>query len=234
MLNLRYLSIFLTTILLVTPTFNHSFADELTEEEVSLKNFSLVGIALFGGTDPFSKAIKKVTSSPYSHVGIILCDNDDTNNLYCFESTGTPSEVLSLTMPHVRVTAWDEVVSDYPGSITTRFIKFDEGNEPDCNQINQFVLENNGKSYETGIFELFGSLNDKNTESDLSTLFCSELVAAMLMELGYMKKGPSNNWVPSEFSENCSTPLTLIGAELLDEHSVKEMPPKKFGCCTIM
>jgi hypothetical protein len=80
-----YIEALLIIFVLTITNLNNSVAGQLTVEEAKAINYNLIGITLFGGTDPFSKAIKKVTDSPYSHVGIILCDNDDIKNWYCFD-----------------------------------------------------------------------------------------------------------------------------------------------------
>ncbi len=64
------------------------------------EKYNLIGVALFSGKDPFSYAIKKLTHSKISHLGVILSDAQNENRWYCFESTGTAGEVLRGQYPH--------------------------------------------------------------------------------------------------------------------------------------
>src|SRR5690606_34228149 len=47
------------------------------EGKTSQSKYSLAGIALFSGKDPVSCAIKAITGSKISHVGLILSDTDN-------------------------------------------------------------------------------------------------------------------------------------------------------------
>lgn len=206
-------------------------ASKLSKEEVDARDFQLHGLALFGGTDMFSSAIKIMTDSPFSHVGMLVYDAagdvNDEASWYCFESTGSAGEVLKGVFPHVRITPWADVVANYGGSVTTRLMGFDDGKEPDAGAVTAFIRKYNGEKYETDIPELFMSLVDGNGESDTDALFCSELTAEMFMDLGYMERGASNNWLPVEFSEVKDEGLNLIGAFLGEEVTVKARRSKR-------
>ena len=91
---------------------NDEVAEDL-EGHVEEQKYNLTGIALFSGKDVPSSVIKRLTMSHVSHVGIILSDADDENEWYCFESTGSESEVIKGQYPHVRITPWDTLASDY-------------------------------------------------------------------------------------------------------------------------
>ncbi|MBW8309527.1 MAG: hypothetical protein K0M45_07845 [Candidatus Paracaedibacteraceae bacterium] len=101
--------------------------------------YHLRGIALFSGTDLVSGVIKGVTHSHISHVGIILSDVNDKDQWYCFESTGSASEVLKGSYPHVRITPWDIVAQEYSGDISCRLFNFNDVNQPDPRDVTNFV-----------------------------------------------------------------------------------------------
>jgi len=76
----------------------------MDERIVENKKYNLVGVGLFSGSDLVSNTVKCLTNSSKSHVGVILSDLENENQWYCFESTGSKSEVLNGIYPHVRLT----------------------------------------------------------------------------------------------------------------------------------
>lgn len=168
--------------------------------------YQVCGLALFEGTDVFSKTIKVVTRSIYSHSGTIFYDTkagdpDDHNTWYCFESTGSADEILGEgKLPHVRMTKWTDVIANYPGGVWYRRIHFSSSFTPDAGISDKFIREFNGRAYENSFFELLNALRDGNIKSDLDNVFCSEMTAEHLMRIGLLPKSPSNNFVPADFT----------------------------------
>ncbi|NCQ67490.1 MAG: hypothetical protein GW748_07070 [Alphaproteobacteria bacterium] len=203
---------------------------ELTQGQIEEMDFQMHGVALFSGTDPFSVGIKIATESPYSHVGILLheasADVSDLTSWYCFESTGSAGEVLSGTLPHTRVTPWAHVSTQYPGGVTSRLLRSKE--EPDVTTVTQFIRENNGKAYENNIGELLNALTDGNEKPNTETVFCSELTAELMQQLGIIdSRISSNNYLPSEFSVEKENLPFLSGYYLGDEEVVKAYQLKR-------
>ncbi len=169
-------------------------------------NYQVCGLALFEGTDIFSKTIKIVTNSIYSHSGTIFYDvkagsPDDQNTWYCFESTGSADEILGEgKLPHVRMTKWTDLVKAYGGGVWYRRIHFSSNFTPDPSISDKFIREFNGRYYEKSFFELLNALRDGNSESSLDNVFCSEMTAEHLMRVGLLPKSPSNNFVPADFT----------------------------------
>lgn len=59
------------------------------------------GVALFSGNDPVSLAIKKITASEYSHVGLVL-EETNSGQRYIFESTGSFDQLVwQHLIPHL-------------------------------------------------------------------------------------------------------------------------------------
>ena len=201
-----------------TPLLSANF-----DEEAPL--YTLRGIGLFSGTDPFSSLIRTATKSNYSHVGVILSkvgvDPNDESQWICFESTGSASEILHKhELPHVRVTPWEQVIADYSGGIAFRTFEFEKDHEPSPQAITDFVKRFNGKPYQTNPFELVLAVPAINSKPDLQSVFCSELAAEMLLEHGYLKGYYANNYTPKHFSSEYPK-LNLIGAKLSRETVVK-------------
>ena len=224
------LTIFLALISYTSPVFSSAQAEEVV--------WTLHGVALFSGTDPVSKAIKEVTQSPFSHVGIILRDSskpvDDTKSLACFESTGSITQILRGEYPQVQLNPWDQDVKGYPGGVTTRTVTFDK--EPDLKVISAFVKKFKGEGYEDNMLVLVKAVFDDNKTDNEHTMFCSELDAQLFKDLGLFPQGErADNYLPKHFSAQYERPLT--GAKYGPEVAVKVYPDgSKAGCgsCTIL
>lgn len=187
--------------------------------------YTLRGIGLFSGTDPFSSLIRTATKSNYSHVGVILskvgADPNDESQWLCFESTGSAGEILyKHKLPHVRVTPWEQVIANYSGGIAFRTFEFEKGHEPSPQLVTDFVDRFNGKPYQRNPIELLLAVPAINSKPDLNSVFCSELAAELLLEQGYLKGYNANNYVPKHFSSEYGK-LNLVGAKLSRETIVK-------------
>lgn len=187
--------------------------------------YTLHGIGLFSGTDPFSSLIRTATKSNYSHVGVILskvgADPNDESQWVCFESTGSAGEILyKHKLPHVRVTPWEQVIANYSGGVAFRTFEFEKGHEPSPQLVTDFVDRFNGKPYQRNPFELVLAVPAINSKPDLNSVFCSELAAELLLESGYLKDYYANNYTPKHFSSEYPK-LNLIGAKLSRETIVK-------------
>lgn len=174
------------------------------------KSYNIIGVGLFAGNDWVSKLIRGVTWSNVSHVGMILADADNENDWYCFESTGSASEVLSGQYPHARITPWHDVVKDYDGKIGYRLLVFKDQDRTAPKPVSDFVEEHNGKSFTKNLFKLVWALRGWNEEHESQdTFFCSELTAKMLMDLKIIQDGIAGNFLPSAFVSKQSTKLSL-------------------------
>jgi hypothetical protein len=75
------------------------------------------GVLLFVGGDPVSKLIQTITSSRYSHVGLWLIDEEGVQ--YCFESTGSFSDVLlRQRTPCVQLKQLQSVLKGFNGLVS--------------------------------------------------------------------------------------------------------------------
>ncbi len=165
--------------------------------------YDFIGVALFSGNDPFSHLIKVATESKFSHVGIILADLDDKGRLYCFEATGSVGEVLHFQYPHTRLTVFNQVVEDYNGKISFRYAIINDAEEVDRQVVTEFVKTYDHMSYTKNPLKLLKALfklNKDPKKSVLKTVFCSELLAKMLMDTGVLPLGAPANYVPKDFS----------------------------------
>lgn len=200
-------------------------ASDLTDIEET-ENLCLKGIALFSSDDPFSIMIKKVTASKFSHVGLVFAKSRESqpDEWVCFESTGSAKEVLKGVLPHVRLTSWNEVVKDYNGRIVFRGLETDRSEDEEKEIIAQFIKEHDRKKYEKKPIVLLKSILKWNKKPDESTLFCSELAAKCLMDLGYLEESCPNNFVPADFSQLRG--MTLHEGSLGKEEEIKKKTSK--------
>lgn len=178
-------------------------ASGASEAPLEDKKYNLVGVALFSGSDPVSKSIKFLTDSNVSHVGLILSEQNNENKWYCFESTGTPTEVLNGEYPHVRLTPWAKVVREYKGTVDYRLFVFQNQERTNPNWVTSFVEDYNGKSYTKNPLKLLKALfgwNSRPKTPVLETAFCSELTAQMLMDCRLSPLGIVGNYLPRDFS----------------------------------
>ena len=169
-------------------------------------------IILFSGKGGISHGIKLVTNSKWSHVGMAL-RLPDWDTLLLWESTtlGNLADVIDGKKKRgVQLVLMSDRLRDYNGEVTVRHligIKIDK--DPNLKKkLMQFRKSVRNRPYEKDKLELIRAAYDSpfgHNEEDLSSLFCSELVAEAYQQLGLLPappKGlPSNEYTPKDFSD---------------------------------
>jgi hypothetical protein len=90
-----------------------------------------------------------------------------------------------------------------------------DGNTPDI--MSSILLENLGEPYERNPLTLFKAVIRGNSIEDLSSVFCSELVALVLKQTGYLVSEKLDaNYLPKDFTCEPGVTLDLMGAYLSD------------------
>jgi len=164
-------------------------------------------VVLFSGKGAFSDIIKLGSLSKWSHVGMIL-NLPEYDFLTVWEST-TLSDVTDLTSgirrKGVQLVPLSSRVQKYGGNIAVRQLK---GGDLPLNAVGKLMKlrsELRGKEYEQSKVELIKSAYDGpfgHNSEDLSSIFCSELVAEAYQSLGLLtEEKPSNEYTPADFSE---------------------------------
>lgn len=203
-------------------------------EMIKDKNLTVWGIGLFAGSDITSGMIRKLTNSSWSHVALVLTDQE--KRLYCFESTGSYDEIMHKGMlPQVQISPWLEALANYSGVVAHRQLEFSQIRQNTPKNVNKLVYDLIGKPYEENLTSLIEALSGSSKKPDVSSLFCSELVAEVLQELGFLDEEIiCDNYLPKDFSTEI--PLHLEGAKLSNEVILKGQLLDKgecFGsCCT--
>lgn len=164
-------------------------------------------IVLFSGKGGISAGIKWATLSRWSHVGMIVV-LPEYDFVTVWESTTLSSLVdLDTKVPHkgVQLVPLSSRIEDYDGEVAVRQLEGITFDESDLKNLMQLRREVAGREYEQDQIELIKAAYDgplgRNSE-DLTSLFCSELVAEAYQRLGLLsEEKPSNEYTPAEFSE---------------------------------
>lgn len=175
-------------------------------------------IVLFSGKSGISAGIKWMTLSRWSHVGMIL-RLPEYDFVTIWEST-TLSNLVDLDTKTptkgVQLVPLSDRVDKYQGEIAVRQLRELELTKTDIDNLMALRRDITGRPYEEDKIELIKAAYDgpfgRNAE-DLSSLFCSELVAEAYQALGLLDEStPANEYVPADFSEKEG--LTLLKGKL--------------------
>ena len=201
----------------------------LKREQEMIKDCDLTlhSVLLFDGDDIISDTIQGFSHGSYSHIGLGLLDTK-TQKKFVFESKGSATQILRLIKPQVQIDLYDNVVPTYGGIVAERMFNFDAGHEPDVDKVLQSVNKYLGVSYEQHPLELIEACSRSNDCSNSSSMFCSELVAQVLQDHGYMDKSIyPNNYIPRDFGK-LQESLRLLNVSLSDEIVVRTASQKGF------
>lgn len=193
------------------------------------KDLKTGDVVLFSGKGGISEWIKWFTGSKWSHVGMVF-RLDQYDSVLLWEST-TLSNLTDVETGKahrgVQLVGLRERLATYSGEkIAIRAL-----NNPlkssMLKKLGSFRSEMSGRPYEENKLELLKSASDIMFENkeDLSSLFCSELVAEAYQQIGLLsnkkKDKPSNEFTPEDFSTEADQTLKLLkGYQLGDEQYV--------------
>ena len=183
-------------------------------------------VVLFSGKGGISAGIKWATLSRWSHVGMIVV-LPEYDFVTVWESTTLSSIVdLDTKLPHkgVQLVPFSSRIEGYGGEVAVRQldgVTFDNGDIKNLMLLRRKLA---GKKYEQDKIELIKAAYDgplgRNSE-DLTSLFCSELVAEAYQRLGLLSEDkPSNEYTPADFSDKRQ--LKLLEGALGKEVILKE------------
>ena len=182
-------------------------------------------VILFSGKGGISAGIKWATLSRWSHVGMIVV-LPEYDFVTVWESTTLSSLVdLDTNVPHkgVQLVPLSSRIEGYGGDVAVRQLEGVTFDTEDVKKLMALRRELAAKDYEQNKIELIKAAYDgplgRNAE-DLSSLFCSELVAEAYQRLGLISEDkPSNEYTPADFSEKKK--LTLLEGALGKEVLLK-------------
>jgi hypothetical protein len=182
-------------------------------------------IVLFSGTGPIATLAQWVTKTKWSHVGmVVLCDPGvllwESDGLGDFEDIESGAERRG-----VRLVSLSERLKRFQGEVWARSLEVVRTPEM-LAALASLRQEVRGRPYEDDAIELIDAYYDgpfgQNTE-DLSSLFCSELVAEAYQRMELLAEPPggqpSNEYTPIDFSEERT--LALLKGKLGHEFQLK-------------
>jgi len=160
-------------------------------------------VILFSGRGVVSAAIKLFTRSRYSHVGMVIRIEEWDIVLVMESTTLTDVADVDEGIPRrgVQIVPLSTRIHQYDGSVWIAPIKRRLNDEQIATLV-RFRHEIQGKYYEQSMTELIKSAWDgpwgKN-DADLSSIFCSELVAEAFQRIGLLPiNPPANEYKPRD------------------------------------
>jgi hypothetical protein len=141
--------------------------------------------------------LRDINQTNFSSCADIISTFNETLNVFCLESTGTPAQVKRGLMPRVQITPLQDVITEYKGDVCVRALYTPIKLE----SFHPVIVSELGVSYEKKLGQLLKSRKDKNQSADSSSWFCSELVAYLYQTQGLLPDTfAANNVIPKEFS----------------------------------
>lgn len=180
-------------------------------------------LILFDGKGQVSSVIKHLTRSRWSHVGMVYrIPSHDLVLLWESTSLSNLKDITTgVARRGVQLVPLRERVRTYPGKVGWRKLNVPRTG-PAMTALNSLRLEVSGRNYEESMIELIKAAYDgsfgRNVE-DLSSLFCSELVAEAYQRMRLLDGTlPSNEYTPKDFStETAMVDGALLQGTLDDE-----------------
>lgn len=180
-------------------------------------------IVLYSGSAAISTVIKLATSNRWSHVGMVVY-LPDCRLVSVWESTKQGTRLRDLDSGQVRkgvqlVPLSDRLIT-YRGSVAVRRLQDADLQEGVYSRLWRLREDLRTRPYEKDKIELLKAAYDGpfgRNEEDLSSVFCSELVAEAYQALGLLgSRRPSNEYVPADFSSSRQLPLKkgTLGREI--------------------
>ena len=163
-------------------------------------------LVLFSGKGGLSTGIKWFTESQWSHLGMVVRPPDFDVVLMWEASPITDIRDIETGKVHkgVRLVALSERLQSYEGEISIRRLIVKRAPAM-LKELSRLRWELKGRPFETDLIELLKSAWEGpfgQNETDLSSLFCSELVAEAYQHMGLLsRRKPSNEYTPRDFSE---------------------------------
>lgn len=214
-----------------------SYTHEQIKYSKLADNLETGDIVLFSGHGAESYIIRGFGLSAWSHIGLVIKSEVKTLNenqaeeLFLWHSPSNPLPVkdqLSDTFKSgPQLNSLVEVVNRYIGDVAIRKLRVTRTFENLCNLSNQdscgqrlmsHLKLHNRKEYEKSIVKLFMAAEDDLifgfSDEDLTSIFCSELVAVTYKYLGLIPNDMNaSEYQPEDFSSHTYVKLNH-GAKL--------------------
>lgn len=182
-------------------------------------------LVLFSGEGLLSKIVKVATNSKWSHIGLIIYD-EAFDMLTVWESTtlsNTKDMISNQFVRGVQITPLSNRLLNYKGEMAVRILR-NRVTAPYQKKLAKLRRELRGRDYEHNKLDLLLAAYDGPfgfAKEDLSSVFCSELVAAAYMAMDLLLTGATSasEYTPADFSS--SRNLALLDNKLGEEISLE-------------
>lgn len=184
-------------------------------------------VLLFAGESRFSRGIKRLTGSHWSHAALVARPRGD-GPLLLWEATldvDLADVVTHDVAAGVHLYDLEHWLRHYGGETAIRQLSVERTDAMRAALL-AFYQEAAGRPYERNRLELLRSVYDgplgRNRKEDDASFFCSELVAEAYQRMGLLPDHPpANEYTPRDFSSERRSPLPLqLGATLGPETRV--------------
>ena len=162
-------------------------------------------LVFFSGAGLVSGLIKLFTKSQWTHVGMVVrIPYIDSVLLWESTSLSKSKDVISgRLVSGVQISALSDRAAEYNNNIGVRHLSR-ELNETQLQTLAELRHEFNGREYEQSKLDLaFSALDfaELSKSEDLSSLFCSEMVAEALKRMKVLiTEMPSDEFTPADLS----------------------------------
>ena len=174
-------------------------------------------IVLFSGNNNSSRFIRYVTKSKWSNVGMVIKIHD-YDVVLLWESTtmnDIPDFYDKVPKYGVMMVPLSERVRAYDGEVYLRRLS----NPISYDMVKQLVAlrdEVKNRPYEQDKWDMIRSVIDSGSsfenKRDLSSIFCSELVAEALQRIGLITNTiASDEFTPKDFGKGCLVDTLMTG-----------------------
>lgn len=190
-------------------------------------------LVLFSGATSSGAIIKFFDNAQFSHIGIVI-KSKFSSHLMIWEASTNKAGLVDIESGKVRkgvelLPLKEKIFSGWYNRVAIRrLVDIDDEKRNEMYQeLLKFRTEVQGRPYEKSKVELILSALDfqeeylsflRNTKEDLSSLFCSELVAETYKRMGLIAgKRLSNEYTPDDFASHNDKTLNLQFGKLEKE-----------------
>lgn len=191
-------------------------------------------VLLFAGESRFAHGVKRLTHCHWSHSALVARAGGRLLLVEAALDNDLADIATHQVASGVNLFDLEEWLRHFGGETAIRPLHV-ERTEAMRTALIDFVREVHGRPYERNKLEMLRAEYDgplgANREEDLTSFFCSELVAEAYRRMGLLPDDPpANEYTPRDFSSERKTPLPLLlGATLGPEVLVCHCPQRGPG-----
>lgn len=189
-------------------------------------------IALFAGKGLISMGLRVGSLCSWSHVAMVVrVKEPDVALLYQSTPVCKAKDFFDGTLKNgVQINIMSEAVKGYNGKVAVRHLTV-ERTSAMLEGLSRFRQEVKNRPYEEHIVQMVKAVWDGplgHVEEDLSSLFCSELVAEAYQRMGLLADSeaggkPATEYTPKNFSVEGGEAELLLGAILGEEIVIRDV-----------